>query len=83
MLVTELGIEADVRAVQPEKALSPMLVTEEGIVTDIREVQSLKALAPTVVYAADMTASARHEAQSWQSSLFDTAEYTEGTVSVV
>lgn len=39
MLVTELGIETDVRPLQLEKASDPMLVTELGIVTEVRLLQ--------------------------------------------
>ena len=40
MLVTESGIDTDVRLVQLENAESAMLVTESGIVTDVRLLQS-------------------------------------------
>ena len=42
--VTELGIDNDVRPVQPSKAELPIVVTELGIDNDVRPVQPLKAL---------------------------------------
>jgi len=43
MLVTELGMVTDVKAVQRSKALSPMLVTELPMVTEVRSEQPEKA----------------------------------------
>ena len=39
MLVTELGILIDVKALQPEKADDPKLVTELGILIDVKALQ--------------------------------------------
>ena len=44
MLVTELGMEMPVKAVQPIKALFPMLVTELGMEMPVKAEQSKKAL---------------------------------------
>ena len=43
MLVTELGILIDVKALQPSKADDPMLVTELGILIDVKALQPEKA----------------------------------------
>ena len=43
MLVTEFGMETEVKPVQPEKAYPPMLVTEFGMETEVKPVQPLKA----------------------------------------
>ena len=39
MVVTELGMETEVRPVQPKKASFPMVVTELGMETEVRPVQ--------------------------------------------
>ena len=39
MEVTELGMETEVRPVQPQKAPSPMEVTESPMETEVRPVQ--------------------------------------------
>ena len=39
MLVTELGILMEVKALQPEKADHPILVTELGILMEVKELQ--------------------------------------------
>ena len=39
MVVTDDGIDTDVREVQLWKALLPIVVTDDGIVTDVRELQ--------------------------------------------
>ena len=44
MLVTELGIVTDVRALQLTKALVPMLVTPCGMVIDVNLLQLLNRL---------------------------------------
>ena len=43
MVVTESGMETEVRPVQPEKAELPMVVTELPMETEVRLVQPLKA----------------------------------------
>ena len=42
MLVTELGIEIDVRPEQPSNAPLPILVTEFGMVIEVRRKQPEK-----------------------------------------
>ena len=39
MIVTELGMLIDVKALQPTKALDPMLVTELGILMEVKALQ--------------------------------------------
>ena len=48
---TVYGIVIVVRALHPEKALSPISVTDVGTVTPVIVVQSLNALSPTFVTA--------------------------------
>ena len=43
MLVTELGMLMEVKALQPEKASSLMLVTEFGILMEVKELHEQKA----------------------------------------
>ena len=49
ILVTELGISIDVKAVADWKALSPILVTELGISIDVKAVAAWNALSPILV----------------------------------
>lgn len=49
MAVTEVGMETEVREVQPEKAKNPMIFTEVGMETAVREVQEAKARSPMAV----------------------------------
>ena len=44
ILVTEFGMEIDVKPVQLWKALCPILVTEFGMVTDVKPLQPEKVL---------------------------------------
>ena len=49
MLVTELGILMEVKALQSEKAQFPMLVTELGILMEVKALQPSKARPPMLV----------------------------------
>ena len=49
MEVTPLPMVADVKPLQPQKAISPIDVTLFGIVTEVRPLQLLKANFPMVV----------------------------------
>ena len=49
MEVTELGMETEVRPVQPENAELPMEVTELGMETEVKTVQSENAELPMEV----------------------------------
>ena len=46
MEVIELGMETEVKPLQPEKTWLPMLVTELGMVTEVRPLHPWKASLP-------------------------------------